>query len=177
MDFSRCQPPCSRLIANEDQNGKCVRCVGLAHAQDAVFGISNCKYSKNLTLKTLHARLAVFDRESAVLPRHAAPEASFLREAAVWRLEAELDAMESEQFSLSLPPSPGITAQILQSRFLSVVLHPAQRHRTPVPSGWRIFYIPRPPTLRTSGPHHSMFSRLAARRCGLLWPILRSSKF
>ncbi len=165
---------CSRLIANEDQNGKCVRCVSLAHAQDAVFGISNCKYSKNLTLKTLHARLAVFDRESAVLPRHAAPEASFLREAAAWSLEAELDAMESEQFSLSLPPSPGITAQILQSRFLSVVLHPAQRHRTPVPSGWRIFHIP---TLRTSGPHHSMFSRLVARRRGLFRPILRSSKF
>ncbi len=58
-------------------------------------------------LKTLRARLAVFDRESDVLPRHAAPEASFLREAAAWSSEAEIEAMESEQFSLSLPPSPG----------------------------------------------------------------------
>ncbi|KAF4112517.1 hypothetical protein G5714_007312 [Onychostoma macrolepis] len=41
MDFSRCQPPCSRLIASDDQHGKCVRCVGLAHARDAIFGISS----------------------------------------------------------------------------------------------------------------------------------------
>ncbi len=56
-------------------------------------------------LKTLRARLAVFDRESAVLPRRAPPEASFIREA-VGSSEAELEAMECEQFSLSLPPSP-----------------------------------------------------------------------
>ncbi len=49
----------------------------------------------------LRARLAVFERESAVLPRRAAPEASFRREAATWSSEAELEAMESEQFSLS----------------------------------------------------------------------------
>ncbi len=107
MDFGRCQPPCSRLIASEDQYGKCVRCVGLAHARDAIFCISNCKYCNNFTLKTLHARLAFFDRESAVLPRRTAPEAFFLHEAAAWSSEAELEAMENEQFSLSLPPSPG----------------------------------------------------------------------
>ncbi len=44
-------------------------------------------------IKTLHARLAVFDRESAVLTRRAAPEVSFLREAASWSSEAELEAM------------------------------------------------------------------------------------
>ncbi len=81
-------------------HGKCVRCVGLAHARDAIFGISNCKYCENFTLKSLHARLAVFDRESAVLPRRAAPEASFLREAAAWSSEAELEAM-----AISLSPS------------------------------------------------------------------------
>ncbi len=106
MDFSRCQPPCSSLIASEVQNGKCVRCVGLAHARDTIFGISNCKYCENFMLKTLRARLMVFDRGSAVLPHCTTPEASFLREAAAWSSEAELEAMASEQFSLSLPPSP-----------------------------------------------------------------------
>ncbi len=101
MDFSRCQPPCFRLIASDYQHGKCVRCVGLAHARDAIFGISNCKYCENFTLKTF------FYRESAVLPHRAAPEASSLREATAWSSDAELEAMESEQFSLSLPPSPG----------------------------------------------------------------------
>ncbi len=106
MDFSRCQLPCSRLIVSKDQHGKCVRCVGLVHAWDAIFGFSNCKYCENFTLKTLRTRLVVFDWESAVLPRRAASEASFLHEAAAWSSEAELEAMESEQFSLSLPPSP-----------------------------------------------------------------------
>ncbi len=35
-------------------------------------------------------------------------------------------------FSLYLPPFPGRHAQIVQSSFLAVVLHPARRHRT----GW-----------------------------------------
>ncbi len=81
--------------------------MGLAHARDVIFGISNCKYCENFTLKTLHARLSFFDRESAVLPRRSAPEASYLRETMVWSSEPELEAMESEQISLSLPPSPG----------------------------------------------------------------------
>ncbi len=105
MDFGRCQLPCSRLIASEDQHQ--VRPVGLAHARDAIFGISYCKYCENFMLKTLRARLAVFDWESAVLPRRAAPDASFLCEAAAWSSEAELEAMESERFSISLLPSPG----------------------------------------------------------------------
>ncbi len=105
MDFGRCQTPCSRLIASEDQHQ--VRSVALAHARDAIFGISYCKYCENLMLKTLRASLAVFDWESAVLPRRAAPDASFLCEATAWSSEAELEAMESERFSISLPPSPG----------------------------------------------------------------------
>ncbi len=51
MDFGRCQLPCSRLIACEDQHAKCIRSVGLAHARDAVLGISNCKYCDHFTLK------------------------------------------------------------------------------------------------------------------------------
>ncbi len=70
-----------------------------------------------------------------------------------------------------------VTAQILQSSFLAVILHPAWKYGTPFPSGWRIFYILRPPTLRISGPRYSTFSRLAARRRGLLRPILNSRKF
>ncbi len=116
MDFSWCQPPCSCLIASDDQHGKCLRCVGQAHAGDAIFGISNCNYCKNFTLKTLCARLAVFDRESSVLPRSTAAEASSLCKAAAWSSDAELEAMESEQFSLSLPP-----LRILQFSFLVAV--------------------------------------------------------
>ncbi len=88
----------------------------------------------------------IFDRESAVLPRRAAPEASFLREAAAWSLEVKLKAMESEQFSLSLPPSPRHHRASSPVQFsVAVVLHPARTHGTLFPSGWRIFYIPWPP--------------------------------
>ncbi len=148
--------------------------MGLPHARDTIFGISNCKYCKNFTLKTLRAKLAVFDRESAVLPRRAAPEASFLHEATAWSSEVELKAMESEQFSHSLPPLPGRHRKNLRTSFLAVVLHPARRHGTPFPSGWSIFYTPRPLTLRTLGPHHWTFSLLAVRRRSLLRPT-RSS--
>ncbi len=107
MEFSQCQLPCSRLITSGDQQSKCVRCMDLAHARDAIFGISNCKYCKNFTLKTVRAKLEIFDWESAVLPHCAAPEASSLRKATAWSSDAELEAMKSEQFSLSLSPSPG----------------------------------------------------------------------
>ncbi len=49
----------------------------------------------------------IFARESAGLPHRAALEASVLREAAAWCTEAELEVMESEQLSFSLPPLPG----------------------------------------------------------------------
>ncbi|KAL1261660.1 hypothetical protein QQF64_006925 [Cirrhinus molitorella] len=93
MDFRRCLPPCSHLIASDDQHGKCVRCMGLDHARDAIFGISNCKSCEN--------------RESSVSSCRAAPEASSLREAAAWSTETELEAMESDQLNpLSFPSSP-----------------------------------------------------------------------
>ncbi len=161
MDFGRCQLPCSRLIASEDQHSKCVRCVGLAHARDAILGISNCKYCKNFTLKTLCARLAFFDRDSAVLLHRAAPEASFVREVPGVRRRSSRTWRVSRFHFLSLHRL-GVTAQILWSSFLAVVLHPARVHGTPFPLGWRIFHILRPPTLRTLGPRHSTFSRLAA---------------
>ncbi len=66
----------------------------------------------------------------------------------------------------------GINAHIFWSSFLAVVLHPARRHGTPFSSGWRIFYILQPPTLRTSRPPHSTFIRPASRRHGLLRPTL-----
>ncbi len=55
-------------------------------------------HRKNLTLKTLRARLADFDRESAVLSHRTVPEASSLCEAAAWSLDPELEAMESFHF-------------------------------------------------------------------------------
>ncbi len=58
--------------------------------------------------------------------------------------------MEGEQFSLSLPPSHSSCFN-----FLAAVLHPDRRHGTPFSSGWKIVYILRPPTLRTSEPRHS----------------------
>ncbi len=134
MDFGRCQPPCSHLIASEDQHGKCVRCVQ-AHARDVIFGISNCKYCKNFTLKTLRARHAFFYLESAVFPRHAAPEASILREAAAWSSEVELEAMDSEQISLSLPPSPGRHRANSPVQFSCGLLAPSPEARDAVSFG------------------------------------------
>ncbi len=118
MDFGRCQLPCSRLIPSEDQHSKCIRCVGLAHARDAIFDISNCKYCKNFTLKTLCARLAFFDRDSAVLPRRAAPEASFVREVPRVRRRSSRTWRVSSFHFLSLHRL-GVTAQILWSSFLA----------------------------------------------------------
>ncbi len=93
---------------------------------------------REFNFKTLRARLAVFDRESAFLSSRATPEASSLNEAIAWSLDPGLEAMESEQFSLSLPPS-------------------TERHRADSGNGflcnpgWRIFCLPWPPTLRISG--------------------------
>ncbi len=163
MDFSRCQPPCSRLIAS-----KCVRCVGLAHARDAIFGISNCKYCENFTLKALRVRLAVFDRESAVLPRRAAPEASSLREATAWSSDAELEAMESEQFSLSLPPLPVRHRVNSPVQFSRGCLAPSPEARGVVSLGLEDI-------LYTAASDSEDFG--AARRRGLLRPILNSWTF
>ncbi len=132
--------------SSEDQHGKCV------HARDAIFVISNCKNCENFTLKTLRARLAVFDRESAVLPCRAILGASFLREAVAWSSEAELEAMESEQFSLSLPPSPGHHHINSPVQFSHGCLALSPEARDTLSFGLEdILYKREPPTLRNSG--------------------------
>ncbi len=109
--------------------GKRIRCVGLAHAQDDIFAISNCMYCENFTLKTLRASLAFFLSRicCSYLPRCSR--------------------------GICPPWSRGLefrgAAQILRSSFLTVVLHPTRKHETTFPLGWRIFYIPQPPTRAT----------------------------
>ncbi len=150
MDFDRCQPPCSCLISSEDQHGKCIRCVDLAHARDAIFGISNCKYFENFTLKpcTLDSRFLTENLPFFLAAQLRRPPSSVKPCPGVWRRSSRPWRVSSFHF-LSLH-CLGVTAQILWSSFLTVVLHPARRHWKPFPLGWRIFYIPRPPTLRTS---------------------------
>ncbi len=93
MDFGQCQPACSRLIASEDQHTVSASDVWAWPMHETLFlAIRTANTVWILHWKSLRARLAVFDRESAVLPRCAAPEASFLREAAAWSSEAELEA-------------------------------------------------------------------------------------
>ncbi len=81
-----------------------------------------------------------------------------LSEAMAWSLDPGLEAMESEQFSLSLPPS-------------------TERHRADSGNGflcnpgWRIFCLPWPPTPRISELCSSMLSHIAARRRGIPQPI------
>ncbi len=68
MEYRRCQPPCARFIASDDQHSKCVKCLGFSHARDAVYGVSKCKFCENLRLKTLRSRLEVLENESSVFP-------------------------------------------------------------------------------------------------------------
>ncbi len=104
-----------------------VRCLGLAHARDAIFVISNCKYCGNFTLKILRARLAVFDR----LFIRAAPEASAKPRPGLRMRSSRLWRVSSFHF-LSLHRL-GVNVQIFRSSFLTPVLHPAQRHGEPFP--------------------------------------------
>ncbi len=108
MEYRRCQPPCARFIASDDQHSKCVKCLGFSHAREAVYGISKCKFCKNLHLKTLRSRLEVLEKESSAFPRRAPEDSAASRESATWGSDVELKAMESEQTGLafSLPPSP-----------------------------------------------------------------------
>ncbi len=174
MDFGRCQLPCSRLIASEDQHGKCVRCVGLAHAQDAIFGVSNCMYCKNFTLKTLRIRLAYFLQRiwhfsppcfSGGLPPWWSHGLEFGGRAqghgewAVFTFSpsiawASLRKFSGPVFSRLSCTQPGGTAV---SFGLEVILYTVASV--------------------TSGPRHSTSSRLAARRRGLLRPTLSLWKF
>ncbi len=128
MEYRRCQPPCTRFIASDDQHSKCVKCLGFSHARDAVYGVSKCKFCENLHLKTLRSRLEVLENESSAFPRRA-PEASASHESATWGSDVELEAMESEQTGLtfSLPPSP---EHVRMNIFI-----PARVHVTPFPSG------------------------------------------
>ncbi len=69
MEYRRCQPPCARFIASDDQHSKCVKCLGFSHARNAVYGVSKCKFCENLRLKTLCCRLEVLKKESSAFPR------------------------------------------------------------------------------------------------------------
>ncbi len=108
MEYHRCQPSCARFIASDDQHSKCVNCLGFSLACEAVYGISKCKFCKNLRLKTLCSWLEMLEKESSVFPRRAPEASAASRESATWGSDVELEAMESEQTGLafSLPPSP-----------------------------------------------------------------------
>ncbi len=87
MEYRRCQPPCTRFIASDDPHSKCVKCMGFSHAREAVYGVSKCKFSENLHLKTLRSMVEVFERESSIFP----PEASAaFRESATWIIHSSL---------------------------------------------------------------------------------------
>ncbi len=90
--------------------GPCTRCY---------FGISNCKYFKNFTLKSLRTRLSFLTENQLFFPAMLLwrPPSSVKPRPGVWRRSSR--TMESEQFSLSLPPSPGRhSANLLQSTCL-----------------------------------------------------------
>ncbi len=108
MEYRRCQPPCARFIASDDQQSKCVKCLGFSHAREAVCGISKSEFCENLRIKTLRSRLEVFEKESSVFPCRAPEASAASRESTTWGSDVELKAMESEQTGLafSLPPSP-----------------------------------------------------------------------
>ncbi len=78
---------------------------------------------------------------SALLRR---PPSSVKSRPGVWRREWAV--------SLFLPPSPGRHLTNYPVQFSHGCLAPSPEARDTVS-----FYIPRPPTLRTSGPHHSTF--------------------
>ncbi len=84
MEYRRYQPPCSRFIASDNTQSKCVKCMGFSHTREAVFGVSKCKICRNLHLKPFHSRLEVFERESFIFPCHAPEVSAAFRESATW---------------------------------------------------------------------------------------------
>ncbi len=123
------------------------------------------------TVRILHLKHWALDSRFLIenLPfSPAAPPGVRMRSSRLWRVSS---------FNFLSLHRLGVTPQILRSSFLTAVLHPAQRHREPFHSGWRIFYILQLPTLRTSETRHSTFFCLAARRHSLLRPILNSGTF
>ncbi len=93
MEYRRCQPPCSRFIANDDPHSKCVNSMDFSHAHEAVYRISKYKFCENVRLKILRSRLAVFERESFVFPRHALEASAAFLESATWGSDVELEAI------------------------------------------------------------------------------------
>ncbi len=137
MEYSPCQPPCARFIASDDPHSKCVKCMVFSHAHEAVYGVSKCKFSENLCLKTPRSRLEVFERESSVF-LCCAPEASAaFRESATWGSDVELEAMESEQtgIALSLPLSSEHVCASLPVEFVHDYLYPSPEARDTVSFG------------------------------------------
>ncbi len=68
MEYRCYQPPCSRFIASDDTQSKCVKCMGFLHTREAVFGISKCNICRNLHLKPFHSRLEVFRGNHSFFP-------------------------------------------------------------------------------------------------------------
>ncbi len=147
-----------RALASSRVKTKCVRCVGLAHARDVFLAFQIANTARILRLKPCALDLRFLTENLPFFPTTLLrrPPSSMKPRPGVWRWSSRPWRVSSFYF-LSLHRL-GVTAQILRS-------------------SWRIFYILRPPTPRTSGPRHSTFSRLAARRHGLLRPILNSWKF
>ncbi len=142
MEFRRCQPPCARFIAREDPHSKCIKCLGLSHARDAVYGTSKCKICDDFRLITLRSRLEDCERfsnppKSSIFPRRASSTSAAPREiaasrgAASWGSDVELEEMESEQTGLafSLPPSPERTRANSAVEFLHDFLFPSPKAR------------------------------------------------
>ncbi len=51
MEYHQCQLPCTSFIASDDPHSKCVKCMGLSHAHEAVYGVSKCE-KKGIFVKT-----------------------------------------------------------------------------------------------------------------------------
>ncbi len=123
------------------------------------------------TVRILHLKYwaldsCFFDRKSAVLVCRAARGS-----------DAELRAMESEQFSLSLPPSPGRHPANSTVQFSHGYLAPSPEAQGAVSFGLEDILYTAASDFRTSETRHSTFFRLAARRHSLLRPILNSGTF
>ncbi len=130
MEYRRCQPPFAHFIVRDDPHSKCVKCMGLSHACEAIYGVSKCKFCENLHLKTLCSRLDVFLCH--------APEASAaFRESVTWGSDVELETMESEQtgLALSLPLSPEHVRASSPVEYAHNYLYPSPEARDTVSLG------------------------------------------
>ncbi len=133
MEYRHCQPPCVRFITRDDPHSKCVKCLWLLHARDAVYGVSKCKFCENLHLITPPSRLELCEKESSIFPRRAPEASAASRDSTTWGSDVELEEMESEQTGLafSLPPSPE-RVRVNSGRIICFL---ARGHVIPFPSG------------------------------------------